>query len=323
MTLALPLPASGQAPPISAADKETARNLLDVGDTAYAAGDYAKALESYRQADAIMGVPTTTLPLGRAYEGMGKLVEARDAYLRVIRFAGASNNAFASASTEADERAQKLQTRIATLDITVSGAGESVVDIAIDGEPVSAASVRKRSVNPGEHTVSVTAVGYKSVSQTVTLGEGESKNMSLMLDKDPNAVVTPPSPDEPKRPAEPSDEGTSDDGGGGFPVWATVGFAVGAVGIGVGAATGILSLGKESDLADQCNDDKQCAPDAVSIQDDGILLANISNVGFIVGGLGIAFGVVALFTLDADDDSERAYVQPIVGPGWVGVRGAF
>src|SRR5436190_23509399 len=60
-------PAVARAEP-SAADKETARSLMDEGDRKFAAKDYKGALDAYQGAHAIMGVPTTGLEVAKAQE---------------------------------------------------------------------------------------------------------------------------------------------------------------------------------------------------------------------------------------------------------------
>ncbi len=314
--------------PVSAADKETARQLMDQGDAAYGSGDLARALDKYRAADDIMGVPTTAFEVGRTYEAMGLLVEARDAYLRAVRFRlDEPNAAFEEAKTKADERAAVLGDRIATLKLTIAGVTDDVsLEILIDGVRVSAAGVGQRSVNPGEHTIVVRAPGYREGRARVSLSEGETTQTEIVLEEDPDALAPAPLPTpDPSPVPTPEPVAIPEQDGAKFPVWATVGFSVGLVGFGVGAAFGILSLSKAGDLEEACSDRGVCEPGIglEETQDDALLFANISNVGFIVGGVGTAFGIVALFTLDAGDDEATASIAPIAGPGYVGVTGRF
>ena len=65
VAIALSLASPAAAEPTSA-QKETARNLMQIGDGRYASGDYEAALRAYQGADEIMGVPTTALAVGRA-----------------------------------------------------------------------------------------------------------------------------------------------------------------------------------------------------------------------------------------------------------------
>ena len=70
----------------TAGDKETARFLMDDGDRKLRVGDYRGALDAYIAADKIMRVPTTGIAVGRVQEKLGRLLEARDTWLRVARY---------------------------------------------------------------------------------------------------------------------------------------------------------------------------------------------------------------------------------------------
>ncbi|MCC6521286.1 MAG: PEGA domain-containing protein, partial [Polyangiaceae bacterium] len=211
---------------VSAADKETARRLLDAGDALAADGQMAAALEKYRGADALVDVPTTALPVGRACEALGQLVEARDAYLRAARFVAAEPNpAFDAARREASERAAALGGRIATLELTIRGAGGAAVTVTLDGAPVAVDAVRERSVNPGSHEVRVAAPGYREARAEVALAEGETKRLTLDLEADPLA---------------PADGGAGASGST-FPAWTTAGFALSGAALAVGIGTGVGS----------------------------------------------------------------------------------
>ena len=91
------------AEPPSAADRETARTLMATGDGKLKDGDLDGALEAYRGADEIMGVPTTALAVGRVYARMGKLIQAVDALSRARRHPvdGSEPEAFRQARAEA------------------------------------------------------------------------------------------------------------------------------------------------------------------------------------------------------------------------------
>ncbi|MCA9625610.1 MAG: PEGA domain-containing protein, partial [Myxococcales bacterium] len=225
---------------VSAADKETARQLLDEGDAARSAGRLEEALKKYEAADAIMGVPTTSVEVGKALEALGRFVEARDAYLRTVRYDVRGDNApFRDAQAEADRRAHAVVARIATLEVTLKGPAEDdVLTVLIDGVEVPRAGIGRRAIDPGEHEVVVRGEGYAEARRKISLGEGETVPVELTLER--QATPTPP----PK-------EGEASRG---FPIWATVGFSVAAVGVGLGTAMGILSLGKAGELEDQCPD---------------------------------------------------------------------
>src|SRR5271155_3196834 len=62
----------------TAADRETARTLLQQGREPRERGNQAEALKRFKGAYEIMHVPTTALELARAQVALGRLVEARD-----------------------------------------------------------------------------------------------------------------------------------------------------------------------------------------------------------------------------------------------------
>src|ERR1700727_347223 len=69
----------------SAADRATARELGNDGQAALDKKDYATAEDRFRRADALFHAPTLLLGYARAAAGLGKVVNASEAYNRIIR----------------------------------------------------------------------------------------------------------------------------------------------------------------------------------------------------------------------------------------------
>src|SRR4051794_24085519 len=69
----------------SGAEKETARGMMHDGYVRAQSGDLEAALKAYRGADAIMKVPTTGVAVVRTLAAMGRLLEARERALAVVR----------------------------------------------------------------------------------------------------------------------------------------------------------------------------------------------------------------------------------------------
>jgi hypothetical protein len=116
--------------------------------------------------------------------------------------------------------------------------------------------------------------------------------------------------------------------GGGSKVPAIIAFGVGVAGTGVGAVFGILAFQQTSETKDRC--DGNVCPDnplVVSARDKAIQYGNISTVGFIAGGVGVATGIVLLLVSSGSDDPAPAEtsgrVLPWIGPGQAGVVGTF
>lgn len=201
--LLLAAPIAAHAEP-TAADKETARNLMKEGDAKFAAKDFAGALKAYQAAHAIMQVPTTGLPLAKAQIEKGLWVEARDTLLTVSRFPKEANEqpAFAKAREEATQLSQKLIERIPQIVISIEGAQDpSALSVQVDGATVpSAALGTPRKVNPGAHVVTASGPGYKTATANITLSESESEKVALKMVAG-EQKATPPTPGStPKNP---------------------------------------------------------------------------------------------------------------------------
>ncbi len=84
--------------------------------------------------------------------------------------------------------------------------------------------------------------------------------------------------------------------------------------------------GKQSDADDLCNSGKfggRCDPaqrnEIAALDSDASSARTLSNVGFIVGGVGVAAGVTLL--LLSGKPSKAARLQPTIEP-WVGLGSA-
>ncbi|MCA9632228.1 MAG: hypothetical protein KC766_31460 [Myxococcales bacterium] len=336
----------------TAAEKETARSLLGAGQKKFEAGDYAGALEAWRGADDIMHVPTTGIRVGKAQERLGKLVEARDAWLEVARHPvePGEPRAFTAARKEAVALAAAIEERIPSVTVTVSGVPQELeLDVSVDGVRVPpAAALLPRKVNPGAHKLSVNAPGYLAREEEFSLGEGESRTLNVELQRDPAAaaapataapatVATAPPPQTSPPPIAPGHEDYSrpieprHDSPGSANMFAVVSFTAGGLGVVVGGITGIMSATKTSDIKTRCEGDR-CPTESEPDIDDAKTLATISNIGFGVGVLGLGLGVLAL-VLDDGGSAATApprrtarrgvSLTPVLGVGSFELRGRF
>lgn len=317
------------------ADKETARALMEQGDKAFDAKDYAAALKAYKAADALVGLTTTGIWVAKAQAAQGQLLEARDTAITVSRIPKqGESQARAAARKEAEELADSLAARIPSLLVEIEGPAEA--KLTLDGALVVAA-VRgnPQKLNPGKHTVAVTLSGYRDARQDVTLKEKENASIRLKLERsvDAPANVTPPSaapapstprPANAEQPAIPAPR--AEEPGARSPL-VYIGFGLGVAGLGVGAVTGILALSKASTAKGFCTDSK-CSPAAQAPIKASNTFANVSNVGFGVGIVGVGLGVVGLLISGGKTEPKppagRALeLGPVVGFDSVGLRGSF
>ncbi len=334
LTLTLALPAAAQPTGPSAQAKEQARHLLDIGDAKFADKDYVHALEAYAAADKIMGVPTTGLAVAKASIELGKLVEAHDVLLRVARFnPQGAPDAFVTAQKEAAALAEAVDPRIPSLTIKLKDATLAGLVVKVNGAPIELAGLGfPFPVNPGEHQVVASATGYLDAKGSAKLGEKETKTVELELKRDPNykPEVPPPEPKAPppgkpdKPPATPVDDSLH------VPVWAWIGFGVGGAALIAGGVTGGLALSKKSSLSSSCPANKSlgvnvCTAAQQSDIDSLKAMSNASTATFVIGGVGVAAGIagVVVAVVQKPKAKDATALVPLVGPGFVGVGGAF
>jgi hypothetical protein len=284
------------------------------------AGKCSEAIEKLSRAEALHHAPTILSRLGECQVNMGDVVTGTENLNMVVREVLPANAP--KVFHDAQERAQKVLTaampKIAQLVIRVTPASAQAT-VTVAGKPVPSALLgAERPTNPGAHQVMVTAEGYKPVQVTVTLAEGEHQEVTLQLEKDPNAasalpastaaVATPPAENSAPQPAATKSK-----------LPALIAFGVGGAGLIVGGVTGVLALNKASDCPNKlCN--------TQSDLDSAKTMATISTVGFGVGAAGIAVGTILLLTGGkSSEHPAQAKAQPapkLAWQPWFGVSSA-
>ena len=322
--LALSIASVAHAQQPSAADKETARSLMTQGEAQRGKNELKASLQSFQGADAIMKVPSTGLEVARAHVALGNLLEAREAALGVTRLPTLPNEPppFIEARAKAQALSDDLEQRIPSVQITLKNVPEgSAATVTVDGAVVPAAALSfPRKLNPGHHVVAANA-GTSEGHVDVEVREREVKPVLVELAAPaPVAVVAPPPTIEP-----PPKKGH---------MLTYVAFGVGAAGLVVGSVTGLMSLSKTNGLKDQCPNNKcpGATYDSQAFQNDkssAQSTGTISTIGFIVGGAGVAVGVVSLFlggkaSASTTGKGTHDYtVSPWIGAGSAGFRGIF
>lgn len=314
---ALSLPAFAQP---SAADKETARALMDKGDEKMDGKDYTAAIKAYEAADAIMHLPQTGVAVARAQAAAGLLVEARDKAMEIGRSPAQPGEtpAFARARADAADLANKLAGRIPSIQVVIANAPLGVA-VGVDGAAIpAAAALEPRKVNPGVHVVTVSAPGFEPFRAEVTVREGNALEVPVRLVPAASASRIGPAPESaplaPPPAAAPSRK---------LSPLVYVGFAVGGAGLVAGAITGGLSLAKTSSIKERCIDGV-CQPGTGSDISSANVLANVSNVTIGVGAAGVIVGIVGIvISKPRAPEPSAARVEPIVGPSYIGIRSTF
>ncbi|MDB4938937.1 MAG: hypothetical protein JWP87_5909 [Labilithrix sp.] len=279
------LSATAHAEP-TAADRETARSLMAQARDQRDKGDLAGALKSFQAADTIMHVPTTAFEVAKTQVALGLLIEARESLAATLRTPASPSDPapFAAARKNAESLDDELAKRIPSVLVNVSSADPgAALSITIDDLPIGAnLNGVPRKLNPGHHVV-VARAGGAQATAAVDLAAGDNKTVELVLSR----ATSAPAPNRPVDEAPPASTSR------GIPALAYVGFGVGAAGVVAGSITGLLSIGKKGDLETTCPDGN-CPRSAKGDLDSARTLATVSNVSFVIAGVGAVVGLVAI-----------------------------
>jgi len=328
-----------------------ARSLATEGAQAFNEGRFKEAVDLFVKAESLMHAPPHLLFAARAHAKLGQFVKAREAYMKVVKEQLAPNapQAFRDAQTAAEEERKQVEPHIGRLTIKVEGAdGAKDLVVAVDGQPISSVLLGvPQPMDPGNHTVTATATGFKGAPVTASLKDAGVGAVTLKMEVD-SSVPPPGAAPAPgaagggavsTMPAAPA-PGSKD----GMRIGSYVGFGVGAVGVALGtvfvlrssskrksadAATsdveahGSTTGGMCSIAAGTCDANSAAAKSQATLDDQARSAKTIGIVGYVVGGLGVAAGVT-LFVLSSNkEEPKSAFVAPYVGLGAVGLQGAF
>jgi hypothetical protein len=298
----------------SARDRQDAAVLTNKARAAARALRHGEAVDLLRKADQLDPTSARKLELSKSLVAEGKLVEASQILNGIINDASLSPRD-KWAKDAAKKQLAQFESRIPWLQVHVVGpTGSAKVRVEVDGKEVEADT--EAPVDPGKHAVGVDAEGFESADRNVTVAEGEHKQVTLTLEA--VAKSAPPKPKE--------------SGGGGTKIPAIASFVIGAAGIGVGSAFGILAFDETAKARQFCKDNLcPATKDVVSARNTAIANGNVSTVGFVVGGVGLAAGVILLLTVGSSSDAsadkaekkDAFTVRPYVGAGEAGIVGTF
>ncbi|WP_438002106.1 hypothetical protein WMF26_23340 [Sorangium sp. So ce185] len=332
-------------------DRAAARSLATQGAEAFTSGRFDEAIDLLGRAEAIVHAPTHLLLIARAQTRLGRLVAAKETYLRIVReeLPSTAPSPFKKAQQDAREELAAVDPRIASLRIALEGAAGRKIVVKLDGQPVADALLGvHRPIDPGNHVVTVYPPGLSPIEQAVTLGDGERKELKIPV---PESPAMPPSPD-----ASGEGQGTWSSGPGEVPpegppgkperktnvLMLGGGIAAAALGLG-GVVVGSVFLAKGGSTQQKANDlsdthrceSSQTGPGAgcgpliqqqiKRLDADAADQQTTGAINLITGGVLLVGGatLIVLELTSKPEPSSSAWVAPYVTPTGLGVRGAF
>lgn len=323
-------------------DRAGARVAATEGVKAINEKRWADAADLFGRAESLVHSPVHLLYLARAQEKLGKLVNARENYNRILRekYGPESPDAFRQAQTSAQQEASGLDARLASITLKLDGE-KGPVTVTMDGEKVPAALVGlPLPVDPGSHTFVATGANLKSDPVSVTVAQGGKNTLTLIVkpapgtvDPDapppvaaaaPSASVTPGAATQ----APPGTESAPAAGNSGMKIGGYVALGVGVVGVGVGTLFLLSAEGKKSDGDKLCNGPDGACPLSQkekidSLGNDYKSAGTLSVVGYGVGAAGLIAGVTLLVLSGSSHSETTAGITPWVGYQSAGLSGRF
>jgi hypothetical protein len=312
-------PRGASAEPVSAEAKAAAQALFDQGMKLAAEGRYQKACPKLAESQALDPAIGTRFYLADCFEHVGRVASAWTNFVQVADEARTLGQR--DRERVARQRADALRARLPRLTIRLAPADRGLAGVEIRRDDVPVGEAQRDApipVDPGPHTVEVTAPGRKAWTTTVVLsGEGATA-----------AVDVPPLESLPHRPAlaplaplPPAPRALGARKTGGFVMG-----GVGVAGLGAGTAFGIRAALKQGSVSRLCDDTGGCTTlAAVNGLNQAGTSADVAT-GLLVGGSALlATGAVLVFTAPSASPPRagRRGLELGVGPTGAFVGGRF
>jgi hypothetical protein len=294
--------------------KAEASALVTVAQAEAKRGKLDEAVKGLRRAVELDPTPQNRLELAKALVATKKLAQARQALTAVLE----DKSPAAKPSVRAAEKlVSDIDARIPRLKLEITGPPAGAAIASLDGEIVDTAN--DILVDPGEHTLVVDAEGFASIKRTIHVDEMSRETVPIKMTAGEGS-----SEEE-----ETEETGPKKKKSGGINpiIPAGVAFGVGALGLGLGIAFGVMAI-NEADKAKQFCPNNRCPDDPAVKHARDLSLTNgyVSTAMFVVGGAGVAAGVVLLVVLSpgkTKKEAPKTAIAPWIGANQIGISGSF
>jgi tetratricopeptide (TPR) repeat protein len=290
LSLALAALPSGVAHAQSATDSATAESLFNEALTLLDRKKPAEAcpkLEASQRLDPGVG---TLLYLADCYQQMGRSASAWATFREAAYMAKDRKD---DREPMAIENARSLEPKLSYLTVEVTPPTGVVLEIKRDGKPMADALWNTAiPVDPGSHTVEVSAPGKKPWSTTLKIAEGPRQESVVVpaLEDAPAPLVSAPAstppPVELDRSAGMSTQKTLG--------WVLLG--VGSAGLITSGVLALLARGDNNDASAECRPDRVrlCNPEGVELGESAQSKATWAGVSAGIGLAALGAGVTVL-----------------------------
>ncbi|MEQ9324675.1 MAG: tetratricopeptide repeat protein [Polyangiaceae bacterium] len=259
---------------------------------------YDEACKKFAESMRLDKAIGTQLNLGLCYEKAGRFASAwinfEEARARAAK-EGQENRV-----KVAKEYADALAGRLSKIRYVVEDPPDGLVverDNTVVGEAQWGTEI---PIDGGTHTVVARAPGKLSWETEIRV-ESENDRVEVVIPGLEDAPEPPPPPPTPvpKGAPPPAADATP------YIVGGVVAGSLGVIGVGLGTAFGVLAMNKEKDSLDRCPEPPNgCTSEGVALRNDAFTFAHVSTAGFVVGGAGIATGLLLILLAPGDEDAD-------------------
>ncbi|HEX7602188.1 MAG TPA: hypothetical protein VF316_11305 [Polyangiaceae bacterium] len=306
-----------------------ARATATEGARAMDEGRWADAASLFARAESLVHAPPHLLYYARASVKLGKLVQANEAYLKILRetLPPKAPKAFVDAQAAAEAEQPSVEQRVPHLTIVVEGNAAKDAHVTLNGTEVAQPLLGiPAPFDPGDLVFEAVAPGWRSEQVKISLKEGARETVKLTLSIADAAAAPPPVLDTtPKVVATAPKTGLRAAG------WISVG--IGVVAMAAGTYFVIDNHNKRGDADALCTGPGGVCPAAQrstiqSLDSDANTSAILSWIGYGVGGVGVGMGVVMLLLsrgghTEPETPPPTATIRPWFGLGSAGLSGTF
>jgi hypothetical protein len=291
--------------------KAAAEKLFVEGRDALARGERELSCAKFRASVALFAVPNAVANVARCAEREGRFFEALRAWERVILMLPAGDERVAAA----EERVKVLAAKVPRLTLGLPANLPADARILVDGAPLPREAWRSPLTLPeGEHTVVVEAFERAEQRFTVTLAEGDRRELSVYAGLPKAAPPSPRPPPPPPPPAAPSNR---------MRLAAYSAGGVGLAGLAVAGITGAVLLARDARIRELCPN-RICSPEGTREIAGSKPLFVGNAVAWGVGLAGVGAGAVLLL-MSRGRTAKGTTAAPVVTAGGAGLAmtGAF
>lgn len=279
------------------------------------AGDHETAVTELRASYDVVASPNARLVLVRELVLLKRFAEAyreAEATEKVAEQAAKIDAKYQEAQRSARDERNELRAKVGMLRIDL---GTKTGELTVQGRAISPDERGGPiAVDPGTVVVTLKGEGGQTSEKTIAVEAGADSTVTFE-----DAPAPKPKTDEAQKPSvHPFDMGE------GQRITGFVFAGVGVVGMAMFAGFGAANQSIFSDLEDRCPGGV-CSADAQADADRGKTFQTVANVSVVFGAIGLAAGAAFLIPtfFAKKHDEKNAEILPILGPGYVGVTGAF